>query len=140
MEEQLISYDTAVLAKEKGFNTRVWTCYSLKYKDLMSTYDLNNISCEGGFDFDDFFRDYNNAPTLEQYFEYSLISAPTQSLLQKWIRERHNIHINVYFSSGLYWLEYRDNERFLSKLGLKYYSYEEALEDGLQEALKLINT
>jgi len=48
MEEQLITFKTAELAKEKGFNLKTYTCYDDSNQELKSTYNLNNIGCEGG--------------------------------------------------------------------------------------------
>ena len=62
---------------------------------------------------------------------------PTQSLLQKWLREIHNIHIEINrtYEKGYYTYEYfidKNNQLF----GFK--NFEEALEKGLLEGLKLI--
>jgi len=62
---------------------------------------------------------------------------PTQSLLQKWLREKHNIYIWITDWDKKYGVEITDNE------GNKYQSqgigtYEQTLEVGLLEALKLI--
>ena len=61
------------------------------------------------------------------------ILAPTQSLLQKWLRETHNIFIsiNVNYCYKIY------NNDELYEESFYYNNYEEALEQGLQEALKL---
>lgn len=94
MNEQLISFKTAILAKEKGF-------------------EFNNKRSQ---------NDYQG--------EY-----PTQSLLQKWLREEYKI--NVYCMPCLYdenlWF-HNIASRFKVFVG----TYEEALEDGLYQTLKLI--
>lgn len=69
---------------------------------------------------------------------------PTQSLLQKWLREKHGINVEVFLS---YEFPYNTYFYRVMKIG-KYFTlshtdfesniYEEALEAGLQEALKLI--
>ena len=73
---------------------------------------------------------------------HEYVSAPSQSLLQKWLREKHNIHVwcELLDRKNIYRAKVCDNSP-----SLKYYgfwddkrSYEEALEIGLQEALKLI--
>ncbi len=70
------------------------------------------------------------------------IIIPTQSLLQRWLREVHNIQ--VYASSATINMlgKYRD---YIFTVNGKssdhrdgYDTYEEALEKGLQEGLKLI--
>ena len=72
------------------------------------------------------------------------VSAPTQSLLQKWIREIHNIHIEIFLESdppyrSLYFRVMTLGEYFVtSHDGSSRISHEETLEEALQEALKLI--
>ena len=120
MEEQLISLETAKLAKEKGFNE---ICDSHFEKDG-ETYDSYGLPFK---------------PNDKQEHEI-LYARPSQSLLQKWLREEHKIHIVImpciipsnevkyYIFTGKLkwdWAELFD-------------TYEEALEVGLQEALKLV--
>ena len=63
----------------------------------------------------------------------------SQSLLAKWLREQHNIHLIAYKNiniDGYDWC-------YITTDGItninSYKTYEEAYEIGLQEALKLIN-
>lgn len=78
-----------------------------------------------------------------------LLSRPTQSLLQKWLRDNHKIHINVFpvFEFKVQGWSYKmasifvnPKDKLLPLLQDKGYfdTYEEALEAGLVEALKLI--
>ena len=121
MEEQLITFETAKLAKEKGFNVPCVKIYNTE-GELWNAYysTMKNDNVNPG----------------------AKCTAPTQSLLQKWLREVHKISIKVddfYTDSKL---------RFdfsVSELGSQddnpqgvFESYEEALEEGLLEALKLI--
>ena len=137
MKEQLISFETAKLAKEKGFNEE---CY-FTYGEISEDYCL-------------FKSEYSE--TNSEVNEY-IYSAPTQSLLQKWLREVHNCHVEVIFHSPLddsyitkdnlrycfevnyygknFNIPFTDDEDYS---GYDYLTYEEALEKGLQEALKLI--
>lgn len=140
MEEQLISFETALLAKEKVFDLKVVKCYDEK-GNIMSTYDLNNIGCEGGLDYEDFYADYNNQPNLENHFESKLFSAPIQSLLQKWLREKHKLHIDVSYLDDVYCFYYKITEiktNTESDVSKGFKTYEEALEEGLKEALNKI--
>lgn len=149
MEEQLVSFETAVLAKEKGFNEHVHACYNSK--GIIE--DLNNIwncGCEGGMQLEEWFYDYNNYKHLE------LISTPTQSLLQKWLRDVHNTHVVLIPKFDLinpeninyYWkIISNTNTEIIQKASLdkegtgSYWTVcEEALEVGLGQALLLINT
>ena len=74
-------------------------------------------------------------------------SCPTQSVAQKWLRETKNIHICVYNCACGYGYEISkaDNGTHITSSvyegtndGGKWDTYEETLEAGLQETLKLI--
>ncbi len=136
MNDAFISFETAKLAKEKGFNEETLHYY---YKDeLQSPYVENGSSTDVEFrvDLEDLYDYHNNEYLKERY------SAPTQSLLQKWLREEYNINIGMVYYSLIdststrnYWtwrVHYTQNA-----YGNKP-TYEEALEEALQEALKLI--
>ena len=100
MKEELITFETAKLAKEKGFKFQ-----------------------------------YAWIPEID--------NLPTQSLLQKWLREQHNLEVISMHADDFVW--WKVKVRRLSKVGaeiikteMEFNTYEEALEKGLQEALKLI--
>ena len=128
MQEQLITFETAKLAKEKGFNEYCFYCYRM---------------VDGEFMFEQ--RGFNN--TLAEISKK--IVSPTQSLLQKWLREEHNLYVEV-FTANYAWNNkvkfYYHVREIHSKHDDKYHNYrteivgtyEEALEKGLYEALKLI--
>jgi len=128
MKEQLISFETAKLAKEKGypqneFNKVYWegeqedTPFSkaLYYKKLIEDGNLEQ----------------------ETLTQMKIYVAPTQSLLQKWLREVYNIDIVIHhinddkFESFIY-------KNIKHKKICYGVTYEEVLEKGLHEALKLI--
>ena len=126
MEEQLISFETAKLAKEKGYNIT----------NIFSYDETSGIMLP-------------KDPTYPGWHCYALegvCPAPTQSLLQKWLREKHNIHIEIEIASDeelniiqpyVYQWDFYKNGNIT--IGREFYdSYEEALEVGLLEALKLI--
>ena len=108
MTEELVTLETAKLLKEKGFQQR-------KYLYPVST--------------------------LHHCYKY--LSVPPQSIAQKWLRENHSIHIAVDFNQyGRWYYRLYDIEDydFLSETEVDkiYKSYEEALEAGIEEALKHI--
>lgn len=112
MTEELVTLETAKLLIKKGFN------------ECRNVVDINNMS---------------NDDLPKRCF-----LQPTQSLAQKWLREVKNLHIELFYIRGDYWV-YRiltipeHNIIELPNRPFLYYkSYEEALEAGLQEALKLI--
>jgi hypothetical protein len=142
MEEQYITFKVAQLAKEKGFNILVNNAYDLK-GEFGNYYDIVN---ESPFDYEDDHIDYDS-------LRYS---APTQALLQKWLREVHKIYVDVdidqttapkfcYMISRFIgnptdlaaeewdWQNYPNGVDW----GL-HRTWEDALEEGLFEALKLI--
>lgn len=119
MTDQLVSFETAKLAKEKGF----------KDMQCISRYDGEELVSE----------------------EVDRASSATQSLLQKWLREEHKIHVFIGYrpnvqkwDSQAYSLLVNGKEyvKIMKAFNrdIKYDTYEEALEAGLQEALKLIKT
>ena len=82
---------------------------------------------------------------LDKGFEYLIY--PTQSLAQKWLRETKNLHIEIYRNACGYgyvivkasngtWME--DGDAKGPNDGGNWDTYEEALEAGIFEALKLI--
>ena len=107
MTDQLISIEIARLAKEKGFNEFICTC--------------------GGFP--DCICESLPPRSLQKWL--------SQSLLQKWLREKHNIHMATkYMNNG-----FVCNVQISLKKSIKLVAqstYEEALEQALIEGLKFI--
>jgi hypothetical protein len=129
MTEEFVTLETAKLLKEKGFKEDVFTFYEVDCVEgdmiLSETYDESEN-----------FNEKNDC-----------LSAPTQSLAQKWLRETKNIHICIYNCACGYGYELSkaDNGTHIASSAYKgtndggeWDTYEEALEAGLQEALKLI--
>ena len=131
MKETLITFETAKLAKNKGFDFKV-------YKEE-KIYDKLG---------------YLLKPEDEVFPGVEYFPAPTQSLLQKWLREVHEIIVEVevgfdiedgeivyYFTP---FIKRKESIEFVKYSGLltsmfeNKTIYEEALELGLQGALKLI--
>jgi len=123
MEEQLISFETAFLAKEKGFKE---SCIHWFHSDTK----------EHGV--------YDTAYRYQERIKGKEIFVPKQSLLQKWLREVHNMEVFVIprmndhtLQSKKYtWMTYYKEN--LTKYNLLWDTFEEALEVGLLYTLKLI--
>ena len=113
MGEQLISFETAKLAKEKGFKEGSRKGYLPNGETGISHY---NSLC---------YNDKEDYPTK--------YAAPTQSLLQKWLREVHKKDVYCWPCESQI-----DDSNTTWTSGKAVGSYEEALEVGLQEALKSI--
>jgi len=123
MTEEFVTLETAKLLKEKGFNEYC--------KDIIN---------HKGIMMETIFRTSKDLPKL-------FYSCPTQSVAQKWLRETKNIHICVYNCACGYGYEISkaDNGTHIASSvyegpndGGKWDVYEDALEAGLQETLKLI--
>ena len=132
----MITFETAKLAKDKGFNIRCKFMYD-RNNEIQHTPDIKKVMLEGG--------GIKELKTPPQVF------APTQPLLQKWLREVHNINVESNYLPNIQ--KYRclyvpmakvipNKEKYAFRS--KYYgtdnfdTYEEALEEGLQKALELI--
>lgn len=123
MENTLISFETAKIAKEKGFNE---PCDSWFFENADG---LHNNASEW----------VNSMLAIDDY------SAPTQSLLQKWLREKHSIIVLVGLkesSLSLYTptIQYIASKTtsLIAHFPTHFKTYEEALELGLIEGLKRI--
>lgn len=99
MQEELVSFQVAKLAKEKGFNIECLHFYA-KPKSKMFGLDEHNRS----------YSITNKSKSLYTIGEHaalhieSVYFAPTQSLLQKFIRETRGVHIEIHRNaSGYYW-------------------------------------
>lgn len=127
MKEQLISFETAKLASEKGFDESVEDYHAI-YEDgeqsIVHRYHRNSID--------------------RSLFGQEAYSAPSQSLMQKWMREKHKIYVycerhTTHLSGWHVFVEPLEfGKRIPSIKDWVHHHYEECLEWGLQEALKLI--
>lgn len=131
MEDKLISFETAKLAKEKGFNEYCVMAYFKNDKiSLSHCYSLQDDECRA---------------EDEKY-------APTQSLLAKWLRDNHNTHIIIQVASAgdgeekIKWYysyvtgihDCLSDEAFGCTCDDEFNSYEEALEEALKVTLDCI--
>lgn len=122
MTEELVTLETAKLLKEKGFNKFCSFAYIDEYCNLMSVHTTNSLIDKMGLGY----------------------SAPTQSFAQKWLRQEKNLHIEISYMYGNYWIydiltiPEHDLVGLSDRPIIRYETYEEALEAGIFEALKLI--
>jgi hypothetical protein len=165
MKDELISHKVAKVAKEKKFNIPCFDYYNPKYNTTVRGVEYDSDR--------DVKWDWNNNSTSKIASPYpnteikGQCSAPTQSLLQRWLREVHNIITEVtYHMDGYAGVVYdmrkgmKGCKKFDTQMktaqarelrGTRYNhityleqweddhrTFEEALEKGLFEALKLI--
>ena len=120
MTEEFVTLETAKILKEKGFNEP----YSLA------------INVEDS-------RQYTTSRTNSE-LPIKVCTHPTQSVTQKWLRETKKLHVEVSYMYGDYWIydiltiPNHDLVGLSDRPLVHYKSYEEALEAGIQETLKLI--
>lgn len=146
MQEEIIAFETAKLAKEVGFQNK--TPHKLRRNYYNYLGELNG-DCTA------YIKRFANE---EDTSDFVNVEAPTQSLLQRWLRDEHDINVVVrhsYKTLDKYIVSYskwRDDKKFrttyfiipLDDDGIPngthqdFTTYEGALERGLQEALKLI--
>lgn len=130
-KEQLISFKTAKLAKEKGFDYCVNNYYWI---------DENSLDCGDG--------DCEFACLNHNKYD-DLYSAPNQTELQKWLRDVYSFIVYVVPNKNGYdcFIGLREQgfiREYINCCKIQehdydyFKTYEEALETGLYEALKLI--
>jgi|LakMenEpi03Aug12_release.lakeMendotaPanAssembly.Ray.scaffolds.fasta_scaffold00217_90 hypothetical protein len=125
--EELVSYLTAKLAKDKGFDISTQD----KYQFINWEHpEMGTILNQGERRFGGI-SNWNHSCFQDKYRQY--VSAPTQSQLQKWLREVHNINVWCFIVDENIWLN-----NIASHNSPIQGKYEEVLEIGLQEALKLV--
>lgn len=126
--KDLVDFNLAKLAKEKGFNEQT---YSDCWVETLDGDIIHNRERQDKAEHD----------RCEQY-----LMQPTLTSLQDWLREKHNININirhrtfnqmfVFDITG----SYQEGDRGIihTGLGKKFDSYKKTLIFGLEEGLKLV--
>ena len=136
MKEELISLETALAAKEKGFKPfQCKGCYSSNGKYTLLDGYKGYVEKQGEIG-----KVYNSDVVLEE----NKIPVVEQHHLQQWLREEHTIDTAVipirftgYDDVGYYTYAVKSIQP-VGKQKYKFNTWEEALEAGLQKALTLI--
>lgn len=136
IEESYVSFNTAKMLKEAGFD--------------VPTRGIYHTNREGNHKFSEYDR-YQTSDDLSwncgDGFQYEYL-APTQALAARWLREVHRIVVDATFippsTGGDVW------QYFIGKMDdmvwkgdfepsdRRYKTYEEALEEGLKRSLELL--
>ena len=142
MKDEIVSFETAMLLKEKGFNEPC--SYYYENNEL---YKLGYYHGEGT----GFVR--NNSPIDGRFLcEKMQCTAPTQSLAQKWLRETRNITFNANPHSNdgkiiyVVTIKVISSNKYIdfnvmmdtSNKATMFDTYEDAIEAGLKYCLKSI--
>ena len=142
MEDEIVSFETAMLLKEKGFNE-----YCSYYYEDDELYKLCHYQGDGtGF--------ARNSSHINDRLscEEMQCTAPTQSLAQKWLRETHHITFNANPHSNdgkivyVVTIKVISNNKYVdfnvmmdtSNRATLFDTYEDAIEAGLKYCLKSI--
>jgi len=148
MEEQLISFDTAKLTKEKGFNIPCYNAYRIYRENIRKSETEEKALRTIDVEYEPDYRGGSYAEVKKYYQSKEYTLAPTQSHLKDWFRINKNLHVSVHSDHGKwYWHIFDiinggclkswhyDGDDEKTK---KYTTHELAMEKALQEALKLI--
>ena len=137
IHEEICTYEVAKLAKEKGFNIHCTPFYA-----------LDNFTAEYVDDAGDFYEVhfekgdlYLNYPIKGSLHKAKMLPAPTQSLLQRWLREEKGLHISIPLHKGEYkyfWaIDSLNRKKKADDIAYNLFAtYELALEDALKYALE----
>lgn len=88
--DQLVTYEVAKLAKEKGFDGECRDFYcNDKLQKRISVTSCNRQVTSFDYCSNTMLEDYDSP---KEYYHYA---APTQSLLQRWLREEKGLHIGI---------------------------------------------
>jgi len=121
MEEQLISFETAKLGKEKGFDIECNRYYQNVDPEEEENFEYEKIYSPQAMDWNSILD--------------GRCSRPTQSLLKKWLREEKKIDIEITTYKRLYYQYALRMVPPIDRNRKMYGTYENALEDSLKEAL-----
>ena len=132
MEEEIIKFKTAKLAKEKGFDWKVLNHYrdgESYSKELINGGSWYNMNCS----------------KEQKLWNCNLYSAPTQSLLSTWLKKTYGLYAYIdWVDDEVVIVDFKNSEgEELFRVNCydfvpDYESEEELLEELLQKALKLI--
>lgn len=127
MKENIIDIETAILAESVEYNIPCW--------DFIDIADEESSVMD--YIGDNFEEKLEHAKDLVKYWR------PTQSLLQKWLRDTYNIHLTIGSIGSTKFTLMIDEITLDGTLGKNikwstYKTYEETLEKGLFNALKLV--
>ena len=127
ISEDYVSFETAKLLKEKGFDARCPMIYTVDGEMLYTDVKHHNMY----------------AVTNKQLEYYMDIIAPTQAMAMKWLRKNHQIFIrpNISFLYPIKWYSeifcYGDNLKTQQDIKTEYYdSPEEACEAAIKYCLE----
>ena len=127
--ENYVSFETAKLLKEKGFEGENRDWYNMEGF-------IEEIGVDDGID-----------PTAHEEIFNNVIPAPTLQMAMKWLREEHNLHCDISYDFRLGWciqitslkevVQDHDTEMktYLPHKAINYTTYEEAADAAIKYCL-----
>lgn len=129
MKLKIVEFETAKKLKEVGFDIYTDYHYFTKTYETWETDKYQKFKREKAYKY------------LPFDVEDIVISAPTQALVQMWLREKHKLYVQVFVSpAGFYAIIHNKNGIEIATYGSDggYETYEQALEISILEVIKLI--
>jgi hypothetical protein len=135
IHEEICTYEVCKLAKDNGFNCKVYNYYQATkhYYETLRGIELHSVCWK--LETDDCYSRYNKGSE-------DIVSAPTQSLLQRWLREEKGIIIELKYSDDTesfrpFWSwQISTTLGITLEIGEPNTAYELALEGALKYALE----
>ena len=124
IEESFVSFDTARMLKEAGFEVPCRSYYELEDGEIVRKDSIGS-------------SDYNA-------YEDTVCSRPTQALAARWLREVHGVYIEIHHrvTGYVYFVIKIESNELLAiptiSDKMQFDIYEEAFENALRKAIKLI--
>lgn len=143
---ETILFETAKLAKEKGFDLPVFECYveHAGLEEISEEWDVTELDEEtDAIILPDLIGHNFNDGSVDDFL-HKHYSKPTHDQLQTWLRDEHGLHIGVGISENgwmtqVYYIKVQKQSETQEFDNFSYgTSYEDALETGLQKALTLL--
>ena len=137
LTEDYISFETAKLLKERGFDERC-VCY----------YNTESLNKYGHPVFDSIDMPLSNSDLEQSDRDYVCYSAPTLQMTMKWLRKVHNLHCSVDYDYVLGWYcqitslketveyDYEEMKRYHPEKDNGFSSSEEAYEAAIKYCLE----
>ena len=128
IEQEFVSFETAKLLKEKGFDEYCFYWYT-------SNGEMYSDPGE--------YKEFKNSESI------SHITAPTQDLAMRWLREVHHLHCDIGYDIELGWyhqivnlketvsvFDYNEMRVYHSDHDFEFHNYEEAAEAAIKYCLE----
>ena len=80
--EDYVSFETALMLKEKGFREVCNRYYNAQFKEVRTVSDT-------------FAMDWNDEEHMRRIYMPGAVSIPTLQMAMKWLREEHNLFISI---------------------------------------------